>query len=75
MNIINNNLRVCFKSQTKNILHVFSLTTGFIGSTLCMTCFMWPDGRTRWIVLSSGYQESHPMPSFWRACQNEEDKP
>lgn len=45
------------------------------GSTVCMTCFVWPDERTEWIALSSGYQEHHPMPPVWRACQNEEDQP
>lgn len=57
-----------------SVLCVF-LSTGFGGSTVCMTCFVWPDGRILWIVLSSGYEESHPMPPLWRAFQNEEDKP
>lgn len=54
---------------------VFFLSAGFEDLRVCMTCFVWPDERTLWIALSSGYQESHPMPPLRRACQNEEDKP
>lgn len=59
----------------QRLIFIIFVCAGNNGSTVCMICFVWPDERTLWIALSSGYQEQHPMPPLWRACQNEEDKP